>query len=265
MISERTAKSGDYGSALEKSIAVLDAVVAAARPATLAELAEAVGQPKPTVHRILRQLAALGLVIRAAGKDRYLVGPGMMRLSAASLASLSTAPPVRAVLGELVEETEETCNVGVLDQDEVLYIERVEGTSPLRLRLRVGSRVAVHCTAIGKLLTAELHKNVRTRMLIARLLRRFTANTLIDPAALEAEFARIRAAGYSYNNEEYERGLAGVAVAIRDAAGKAIGALAINAPSPRLDAETARSYLPSMHDKAARIAALWGLAVPATD
>src|SRR3546814_9911377 len=84
------------------------------------------------------------------------------------------------------------------------------------LHLQVGSRVAVHCTAIGKLLVAEQHKNVRTRILKAKPLKRYTENTLTDPAALEAEFAAIRSNGYSFNNEELERGLTGIAVPIRD-------------------------------------------------
>src|SRR3546814_5918354 len=73
------------------------------------------------------------------------------------------------------------------------------------LHLQVGSRVAVHCTAIGKLLVAEQHKNVRTRILKAKPLKRYTENTLTDPAALEAEFAAIRSNGYSFNNEEIGR------------------------------------------------------------
>src|SRR3546814_11643822 len=96
----------------------------------------------------------------------------MMRLSALSLASMYAQPPTRAILQGLVDEFEETCNVGILDQDEVVYIERVEGVSPLRHHLQVGSRVAVHCTAIGKLLVAEQHKNVRTRILKAKPLKR---------------------------------------------------------------------------------------------
>ena len=90
----------------------------------------------------------------------------------------------------------------VWERDEVVYIERVEGISPLRLQLQVGSRVQFHCTAIGKLLAAEQHKNVRTRLLRATALERYTEQTLADEAALETEFAKIRSDGYSFNNKE---------------------------------------------------------------
>src|SRR3546814_7182004 len=127
------------------------------------------------------------------------------------------------------------------------------------LHLQVGSRVAVHCTAIGKLLVAEQHKNVRTRILKAKPLKRYTENTLTDPAALEAEFAAIRSNGYSFNNEELERGLTGIAVPIRDKRKRVVAGLSINAPLPRMSREKAMSYVPVMQAKADQIAKIWSL------
>src|SRR3546814_19529133 len=109
-------------------------------------------------------------------------------------------PPTSTRTQPLIPYTTLFRSLGIRDQDEVVYIERVEGVSPLRHHWQVGSRVAVHCTAIGKLLVAEQHKNVRTRILKAKPLKRYTENTLTDPAALEAEFAAIRSKGSSFNN-----------------------------------------------------------------
>lgn len=258
-------KAGERGSSLEKAILVLGKIAVSSRPVGLADLASEIELPRPTIHRILQQLADMGLILRAPQKDRYHVGPTMMRLSALALASRNAHPPTRAVLQDLVDEIDETCNVGMLDQDEVVYIERVEGSSSLRLHLQVGSRVALHCTAIGKLLIAEQHKNVRTRILNAKPLKKFTENTLTDEGDLEAEFAAIRANGYSYNNEEFELGLTGIAVPIRDARKKAVAALAIHAPLPRMNRDTALSYLPAMQARARKVSEIWGLVDEAPD
>ncbi|MGI9385567.1 MAG: IclR family transcriptional regulator [Methyloligellaceae bacterium] len=251
--------TSERGSALEKAIRVLEKLASSERPTGLAELTAEIDLPRQTIHRILQQLVETGLIIRAPQKDRYVIGPAMTRLSALALASLNIRPPVRAILDQLATETEETCNIGVLDQDEIVYIERVEGTSPLRLQLQVGSRVPVHCTAMGKLLVAEQHKNVRTRILKATHLRRFTGETLTDAASLEKEFANIRSNGYSFNNEEYVEGLTAIAVPISDLHGKAIAALAVHAPSTRMDLHKALTYLPSMNEKAQKIAEAWAL------
>lgn len=252
-------KAGEHGSALNKALAVLDQLTQSRRPIGLAEVAELVDLPRQTVHRILQQLAGAQLILRAPQKDRYVVGPALMQLSVQALSSLNTATPVRAVLETLVEETGETCNVGILDQDEIVYIERMDGPSPLRLQLQIGSRVPIHCTAIGKLLVANQHKNVRTRILNARALRQFTNNTLTNVAALESKFAKIRSEGYSFNDEEYVDGLTAFAVAIPGHKNRAIAALAVHAPSTRMDLEKALTYLPSMKEKAKQIAASWAL------
>lgn len=246
-------------SALEKAFLILRKLASSERAIGLAELSEEIELPRQTIHRVLQQLVETGLIIRAPQRDRYEIGPEMTRLSAMALASLNVRPPIRALLNQLVDLTEETCNVGVLDQDDVVYIERVEGISPLRLQLQTGSRVPVHCTAIGKLLVAEQHKNVRSRILQATPLQPFTPSTLIDPEALEAEFAAIRSQGYSFNNEEYVVGLTAIAVAIRDHEKKAVAALAVHASSARMSKETALSYLPGMTDISDKIAQAWAL------
>lgn len=247
-------------SALEKAILVLRQLSVSERPIGLAELSEEIDLPRQTIHRVLQQLADAGLIIRAAQRDRYEVGPEMMKLSQLALVSRNVRPPVRAHLRQLVDLTGETCNVGVLDQDEIVYIERVESDSPLRLDLKIGSRVPVHCTSIGKLLVAEQHKNVRTRILRATPLQQFTDNTLTDPVALEEEFAAIRSQGYSFNNEEYVLGLTAIAVAIRDKDRKAVAAVAVHSPSTRMDRDKAVSYVEGAREIADRIAQTWAIA-----
>ena len=197
------------------------------------------------------------MLIRAPQKDRYLAGPGLTRLAVNVLVGSSVRAPVRGVLTELAAEFGETCNVGILDQDEVVYIERVEGDSPLRLQLDVGSRVPAHCTAIGKLLVAHQHKNVRTRLLHSINRLAFTDFTLTDPAALEHEFSEIRAQGFSFNHQEYVVGLTALAVLIEDVDGRPLAGLAVHAPATRMSKSRALEYLPRLLDIAQRIAHLW--------
>ena len=257
---ESKTKAGEHRSALGKALLVLHHVTQSRKPIGLAELVDLVELPRQTVHRVLQQLVDARLILRAMQKDRYVVGPALTQLSVQALNSLNTGTPVRAVLETLVGRTGETCNIGTLDQDEVIYIERMEGSAPLHLQLEVGSRVPVHCTAIGKLLLAHQHKNIRTRLLNSRPLQQFTANTFTDIAVFEEELARIRSQGYSFNNQEYVDGLTAVAVAIRDNKNKVIAALAVHAPSTRMDLEKAQSYLPSMIDMAERISVAWSQA-----
>ena len=248
---------GERSSALEKALDILQVITDSKRAIGLAELAELIDLPRPTIHRTLQQLVETGLILRAIQKDRYVIGPTLMKLSVNALTSLNATLPIRSILNDLAERVHETCNLGVLDQDEIVYLERVEGASPLRIHLQVGSRVPFHCTAIGKLIVAEQHKNVRTRLLSATPLKQYTPNTLTKPGELETEFSNIRTRGYSFNNEEYVEGLNAIAVPISDEKGNTVAALAIHALQVKMDLEIALTYLPKLLENAKRISQAW--------
>ena len=238
---------------------VLDELTASDRPLALAELSERLELPRQTIHRIVQSLVRSQMVLRAPHKDRYQVGPGMTRLAIASLTTLNSAAPVRNLLSELVDQTGETCNIGILDQGEVIYIERIEGSSPLRLQLDVGSRVPFYCTAIGKLLAASQHKNVRARLLDRVTRKKHTSRTLTGSNVLEQEFKKIRSQGYSFNNEEFVEGLTAIAVPINNSDKRPVAGLAVHAPAMRMNRQQAIALVPSMKDMAERIARSWAL------
>lgn len=247
------------GSALDKAIKVLNVLTTSDRPLALTEIAERLNLPRQTTHRVVQSLVQNHLALRAPYKDRYQVGPAMNRLSIAALTTMNCAAPIRNVLRELVDQTRETCNIGILDQGEVVYIERIEGSSPLRLQLDIGSRVPFYCTAIGKLLAASQHKNVRSRLLNTLERKQHTAHTIIETDELEHEFKKIRSQGYSFNNEEFVEGLTAVAVPINNLENLPVAGLAVHAPALRMDRQQALSLLPSMEEKAERIARSWAV------
>lgn len=243
------------GSALTKGMAVLDVVAAAHRPVGLVEITERLGLPKPTVHRIVRQLEAEGLVRREPLRDRYAVGPRLCRLSVSALRASIEGGAVHAILERTVALIGETCNLGILDRDAVVYVDRVECNWPLRLQLQPNSRLPVHATANGKLMLAFLPEAARRRILSGLELTAFTPNTITSTEVLEAEFARIREQDYSTNDQEFHLGLIGVAVPVRDSASRILAGLAVHGPLPRLDIGHALEHLPALRDAAARIGA----------
>ena len=242
------------GSALQKGFAVLDAVASAERPVGLPELTELLGLPKQTVHRIARQLEADGFLRREPQRDRYVVGPRMSMLAVNSLNAAFRWAPTHAILEHVVEEIGETCNIGMLLGAEVVYIDRVECDWPLRLQFTAGSRVPLHCTAIGKLLVANLPARSRRRLLSAVPLTSYTDNTLTEPDAFDATCREIRKRGYALNNQEYHLGLIGIAVPIRLEGGTVAAGLAMHGPVPRMTVELALDVAPALRRAADRIA-----------
>ena len=240
-----------------RAVSVLEALVAAERPAALAELTGMVRLPKPTLYRMLGMLETAGLVIREPGARRYAPGPRLAALGRNVMLNASLRAERAAILARLVDEIGETCNFTMLDGAQVVYVDRVEAAWPLRMTLTSGSHVPLHCTASGKLLLALLPKASRERLAAQLPLNRYTEATITDAKRLGAELARIRADRYATDNEEFHAGLVCVAVPV---AGKkrACAALAVHAPASRMPLERALSYLPVLRKAAAAMSSTLG-------
>src|SRR5207248_1975427 len=190
--------------------------------------------PKPSVYRILHLLMRGQLVEREVSAKRYVVGP---RVSALSL-SVQMRSPLRrerhAILSGLVDEIGETVNFTMLDGNEAVYVDRVETTAIVRLHMRIGSRVPLHCTASGKLFLAHLPQAALRRLIRASPLKRYTERTITNAEALERELAKIRSSGVGTDSGEFLEGSVCLAVPVVESRGRVCAAVAVHGPAPRM-------------------------------
>ncbi|MDM0068983.1 IclR family transcriptional regulator [Variovorax sp. J31P207] len=234
---------------------LLELVCSAPEPQTLVDVVRLSGQPKPSVHRMLQQLEAGGLLARGGDGRRYAITPRLMRFAETVLRSSSSTGVRHAVLRQLVADVGETCNLTALSGAEVIYLDRVETAFPLRLELGPGSRVPLHCSASGKLFLAHLPKAQRERLLDGLQYQRYTAHTLRSREALEAELDQIRRDGHSVDAEEFIDGLVCVAVPVRDEPqGPVRCAVALQAPAVRMPLSAALQRLDTLRSAAQGIA-----------
>ncbi len=254
---ETVALQQDRLSALEKSMLVIEAIVDHPQPISLPELTLRLGIPRQTIHRVLQQLTGLALITRVPGSDRYTVGPRLSSLAFATLRSRNQTAQVRGILSDLVAETGETCNIGVLDGFDFVYIERIECEWSLRVHLAAGSRVRAHSTSGGKVMLAYMEPEQRRKLIKARKLEAFTATTITSAGKLEAQLEEIRAQGFAVNDREQNIGIVGVAVPILDSKGNALAALALHGPDSRITKTSAAAFVPQLKAAAKKLAATW--------
>ena len=257
---QRSAKDHQRLSVLGKALAVLEAVTDHPHGIGLPDLAAKLGLPRQTVHRLLGQLQSTGLLLRDPARERFLVGPRLTRLSLAALGSNNRWAPVKAVMQELVDEIGETCNIGVLDGLDYIYVERIECEWPLRIHLEVGNRAPAHCLSGGKVMLAHLEPKVCARLLRSRKLVSRTSRTITRIADLEAELEKVRTQDYGMNDQENFEGIVAVAIPIRDEHERVVAALTMHGPLPRVTLERCEESLPRLRQAAQRISLAWGLA-----
>jgi IclR family acetate operon transcriptional repressor len=253
---EAVTKDGATQSTLIRGFLIAEKIVQADRPLSSAYLAEALDLPKATVHRIAQQLEEEGLLQRAPGGKRFTGGKRLRELAMATLSNAVIGAPRRAILQALSDEVGETCNLTVLEDNAIVYLDRVETNWPYRIHLPVGSHLPLHCTATGKLFLAYMKPAARRRLLGSLTLKRHTDLTITDAAQLERQLDRITDEGVGYDTGEYLEGMVAVAVPVIGEDGQMCFAIAIHAPSARKSLDELRQYLPTLRHAAARMAAL---------
>jgi DNA-binding IclR family transcriptional regulator len=244
-------------SALEKALAILEAVSDQSQAVGLPDLAARLKLPRQTVHRVLAQLEKLQLVTRDPTRERYSVGSKLSWLALETLRSLNQSAPIRVILHNLVDDIGETCNVGVLNDLDYICLQRIECQWPLRLHQEAGARLPAHTVSGGKVLLAHLDPALVRRLLRSRRLRASTPRTITRVAALEAELARVRAAGFALNDQERLVGIVGVAVPVFDPDGNVLAAVGMHGPLPRLTIRACERHVPRLRQAAEKIARVW--------
>ena len=234
--------------------ALLEVIAQRDTPFTLQAMVDETGLPKPTLHRMLQQLEAAGILQRDGNGRHYSTGQRLMRLAENLLLNSTSHGARHAVLRQLVDEVGESCNITAFSGSEVLYLDRVETAAPLRFYLHPGSRVPAHCSATGKLFLSQMTPSQRRRLLANVSLEKFTANTKTDVDALEQEIEQVREQGYAFDNEEFLPGLLCLGVLVPAPQGNSNMGIALQAPMMRFSHERALSFLPTLRRAAQAIA-----------
>ena len=238
----------------QRSFAMLEFIVRRASPVSPVEIADSLDLPKPTAYRMIESFEAQGLLRRQFGSKRVTVGPRLTDLAFDILRASVQYAPRRMILEAVVRDVGETCNIGALDANEIVYLDRVEAKHwPLRLQFGIGSRVPLHCTAIGKLFLAFLPDAQRRSLLDNLDLRPCTPATITDRSVLEAELASIRATGLSIDREEYLLGVVCAATPIFNRAGEIRAGVAVQGPAARLPSDQAARHRDRLTQAAAQL------------
>ena len=227
-------------------------------PVDVLDIIASLKLPKATAYRLVDWFVTQGYLSREPGRRRLIVGPKLTNLAFGALSSSMRHDTPHVVLQRLVHTLNETCNIGTLLNGEVIYLDRVEAEHwPLRLHYTIGSRVPLHCSAIGKLFLALAASPRRRRLLQSLELRPFTDSTITDGVRLETELRLIRKEQVSFDREEYLVGVVCMAVPVIGKNGEMLAALAIQAPEARMNVQTARRHLPALRHAADELAEIF--------
>ena len=231
---------------------VLEFIGQSGRAMTLTAVAEAIGRPKGTVHRMLATLVNTGFLSQDPGSSLYSLTLKLWRLGAPAVARLDVVKVARPWLERLVAETDETVHMSVLDvSGGIVYISKVESPRSIRVQTQIGQLSPAWCTATGRSILA-FNPAAAERVLASPLVAR-TPRTVTDPGRIRAMLADIARAGYSVTRAENHPEMGGIAAPVRDHAGTVIAAVGVGVPDFRMSSELVERCVPHVVAAAARI------------
>ncbi|GGJ69071.1 IclR family transcriptional regulator [Streptomyces brasiliensis] len=202
---------GDGRTVTSKVLALLGAFEGGRHALSLSDLAQHADLPLPTAHRLVGELVDWGALERD-DQGRYSVGLRLWEV--AQNAGRHLRDTARPYLQDLFSLTHETAHIAIRDGDEALYIDRIYGSTRVPRASRVGGRLPLHATAVGKVLLAYEEEWVREAYLAHRL-EAATRHTHINPGRLAAELRKVRDEGYATTQEEVREGSCSIAVPVR--------------------------------------------------
>lgn len=252
-----------FSQSLERGLAIL-ASFRSERPLLgVSEVGRDVGLSRSTTHRYVATLVALGYLQQDSASKKYRLGSRVLDLGFSAINSMELRDVAGPHLRELSDATGYTANMAILDELDIVYVDRCRSARPrqreIDLNLHVGARLPAYCTSLGKVLLAQLPDQER-KARIARIdFQRRGPNTITSPAALDAELVRVRGQGYAVNNEELAYGLRSIAAPLLQHDGSAAGAINLAVHSSMVSSETLGESLgPILMRTAADISARLG-------
>ncbi|MER5620345.1 IclR family transcriptional regulator [Streptosporangium sp. NPDC002544] len=242
----------NQSASLRRALAVLAHVrdhAGAGHGLSLTRLAEALGMSKSTVLRLATPLIEARLLERDRRSGAYRLGSGALHLGQAYLATLDLRTVAAEESHRLMTEARETVHLVVYDPPDVVYIDKVENETNVRMASRIGSRAPVYRTAVGKAILAWQPEEA-VEEIVAAGLPYVTRHTITDAARLRTELGRIRQRGYSVDDRENEPEVRCVAAPIFNHNDVAISAISISGLTSRITAARVRELGPLVAETA---------------
>lgn len=248
--------------AVERALAMLEAVAQEPEGLSNAEISRKLQIPKSSASYILRTLEAQSYLNRDAESGKYRVGLKILSLSRGALSGIDVREVALPVMRHLMEKTNLTCHLAILDGPEAVYIEKVEPQGFIRMDTWVGRRMRVHATSVGKALVAHIAPERLEKILSDVGMEKRTAKTITTPPRLMKELEKVRTQGYAVDDEENNLGARCLGAPVFNQSGGIEASLGLSGTTNQVNPSTMPRIIEALKDAARHISMQLGYRAP---
>lgn len=241
---------------------MLEAVAQDAEGLSNAEISRKLEIPKSSASYILRTLETRGYLTRNPETGKYRVGLKILSLSRGALSGIDVREVALPIMRHLMEKTNLTCHLAILDGPDAVYIEKVEPTGFIRMDTWVGRRMRVHATSVGKALVAHIPQERLEKILTERGMEKRTPKTITTVSRLLKDLEKVREQGYAVDDEENNMGARCVGAPVFNQQGTIEAAIGLSGTINQVNPHTMPRILEHLKDAARHVSMQLGYRAP---
>lgn len=215
---------------IDRAFEIMETLSMESRGMSIKELSERLTLNKSTVHRILATLIAWGYVEKNNEDKRYKLGPKIINLGSVYLNNIELKTEALPYLHNLKERTGQVVHLAIIENGDVVYLDKIDIVSNIRMYSKIGKRAMCHNTGLGKAMMAYMPDREVDKILREKGMPKVMENTITDPKVLKEELALTKSRGWAIDDEENELGIRCVAVPVFDYTGNVIAAISSTGP-----------------------------------
>lgn len=227
---------------LDRTLDIIELLATTSQGMGVTEIGSKLQLHKSTVHRLINALVQRGYIEKDQKSGLYKIGLKFIEISSLHLHQLELKTEAAPIMRRLAEMTRLVTHLAILDETDVVYIEKVDVVQSLRLYSHIGRRIPVYCSALGKVLLSGQSDSRQNQILQSINYQPYTENTIQDPEALLSELHKAMQRGWAVDDEEHEAGIRCIAAPVRDFTRKVIAALSISGDRNTLTADQDEKY-----------------------
>jgi IclR family KDG regulon transcriptional repressor len=243
---------------LDRTLDIIELLATSPQGMGVTEIGLKLQLHKSTVHRLINALAHRGYIEKEQKTGQYKIGLKFIEISSLYLHQLELKTEAAPIMRRLAELTGLVTHLAILDETDVVYIEKVDVVQSLRLYSHIGRRIPVYCSALGKVLLSGQSAMRQQQILQSINYKPYTENTIQNQESLFSEIQKTTQRGWAVDNEEHEAGIRCIAAPVRDFTRKVIAAISISGDRNTLTAEQDEKYNAMVMDAADAISKRMG-------
>lgn len=227
----------DTVQSVDRSLSILELMSDFDNGLRIIEISDSLGLHKSTVHRLLTTLIHKGYVIQDKKTSKYRLTTKLFELGNKVIANMDILKASKIYTEDLMREFNEVVHLVICDDNEILYIDKVEANNTIQMASNIGRRSPLYSTSVGKAILAYLNVDEVKRIWENSHIKRYTDKTIIDFDILRLELDKIKFQGYAVDDEENERGVRCVGAPVFNFNGEVEGAISVSGPTIRVTKE----------------------------